>query len=95
METVMKSLNRKDTKRFSLRDAIRSRVSVYLYQVYNEDKGFLGNLDRFTQRRITDENLAKLALVLDSEDPAETCYRDLIREIDTEAETGIFQGCFS
>ena len=86
----MKSLNRKDTKRFSLRDAIRSRVSVYLYQVYNEDKGLLGNLDRFTQRRITDENLAKLALVLDSEDPAETCYRDLIREIDTEAETGIF-----
>ena len=90
METVMKSLIRKDTKRFSLMDAIRSRVSVYLYQVYNEDEGLLGNLDRFTQRRITDENLAKLALVLDSDDPAETCYRDLIREIDTEAETGIY-----
>jgi hypothetical protein len=90
MEIIMKSLNRNDTKRLSLMDTIRSRVSVYLYNAYNEDEGMLGNLDRWTQRRITDENLAKLALVFDSEDPAETCYRDLIREIDAEAETGIY-----
>ena len=90
MELIMKSLNRKETKRLSLMDTIRSRVSVYLYNAYNEDKGLLGNLDRWTKRRITDENLAKLALVFDSEDPAETCYRDLIREIDAEAETGIY-----
>ncbi len=86
----MKSLNRKVTKRFSLRDAIRSRVSVYLYQVYNENEGLLGNLDRWTRQRITDESLAKLALVFDSADSAETCYRGLIREIDTEAESGIY-----
>ena len=29
-------------------------------------------------------------LVLDSSDPAEACYRDLVREIDSEAETGVF-----
>ena len=86
----MKSLNRKDIKRISLRDTIRSRVSVYLYQVYNENEGLLGNLDRWTRQRITDENLAKLALVLDSDDPSETCYRELIREIDTEAESGLY-----
>ena len=86
----MKISNRKDTNRFSLMDAIRSRISAYLYQVYAADDGLLGNLDHWTRRRITEENLAKLALVLDSDDPAETCYRDLIREIDTEAETGIY-----
>ena len=86
----MKILDRKDTNRFSLMDAIRSRISAYLYQVYGEDEGLLGNLDHWTRRRITEENLAKLALVLDSDDPAESCYQDLIREIDTEAETGIY-----
>jgi len=86
----MKILDRKDTNRFSLMEAIRSRISAYLYQVYGEDERLLGNLDHWTRRRITEENLAKLALVLDSDDPAETCYRDLIREIDTEAETGIY-----
>ncbi len=86
----MKILGRKDTNRFSLLDAIRSRISAYLYPLYSKDEGLLGNLDHWTRRRITGENLAKLALVLDSEDPAESCYKDLIREIDTEAETGIY-----
>jgi hypothetical protein len=67
-----------------------ARISAYLYEAYAADEGILGDLDRWTQRRITDENMAKLALVMSSEDPAETCYRDLIREIDTEAETGIY-----
>ena len=83
-------MKRKDIHRYSLPDAIRARVSAYLGQVYVEDEGLLGNLDRWTQRRITGENLAKLELVLKSDDPAEACYRDLIREIDTEAETGIY-----
>ena len=34
--------------------------------------------------------MAKLELVFESDDPAEAGYRDLIREIDTEAQTGIF-----
>jgi hypothetical protein len=58
--------------------------------VYASDSGLLGNLDRWTQRRITEENMVKLALVFQSGDPAEACYRDLIREIDTEAESGIY-----
>lgn len=83
-------MKRKDVHRYSLTDAIRARVAAYLGQVYVEDEGLLGKLDRWTQRRIIEENLAKLTLVLESDDPAETCYRDLIREIDTEAETGIY-----
>jgi len=86
----MKSLNRTSTNRFSLADAIRSRVSTCLYQAYCEDDGLLNDLDRWTQQRVTDKNLTKLALVLDSDDPTEACYQDLIREIDAEAETGIY-----
>jgi hypothetical protein len=76
--------------RFSLADAARARVATYLYQVYATDDGLLGDLDRWTQRRITEENMAKLTLVFESDDPAEACYRDMIREIDTEAESGIY-----
>jgi hypothetical protein len=36
------------------------------------------------------ENLAKIELALDANDPVEYCYQNLIREIDTEAETGIY-----
>ena len=86
----MRSLNRTSTNRFSLADAIRSRVSTCLYQAYCEDDGLLNDLDRWTQQRVTDKNLTKLVLVLDSDDPTEACYQDLIREIDAEAETGIY-----
>jgi len=86
----MNSITGKFSRHFSLAEAIQARVSSYLYQVYAHADGLLGDLDRWSQRRITDENMAKLALVLRSDDPAETCYRDLLREIDTEAESGIF-----
>ena len=86
----MRSLIRTSTKRYSLTDAIRSRVSTCLYQAYCEDDGLLNDLDRWTQQRVTEKNLAKLVRVLDSDDPTETCYQDLIREIDAEAETGIY-----
>jgi hypothetical protein len=86
----MRTVSHSDIPRFSIADAARARIATYLYQVYASDDGLLGDLDRWTQRRITEENMAKLALVFESDDPAEACYRDLIREIDTEAETGIF-----
>jgi len=86
----MRTVSHSDIPRFSMADAARARIATYLYQVYASDDGLLGDLDRWTQRRITEENMAKLALVFESDDPAEACYRDLIREIDTEAETGIF-----
>ena len=86
----MASIRPTNLSRFSIADAARARVATYLYKVYASDNGLLGNLDRWTQRRITEENMAKLALIFESDDPAETCYRDLIRELDTEAETGIY-----
>ena len=86
----MSSANHRDIPKFSIAEAARARVATYLYQVYANEDGLLGDLDRWTQRRITEENMAKLALVFESHDPAEACYRDLIREIDTEAETGIY-----
>jgi hypothetical protein len=86
----MKSLDRNDSNCFSLMDAIRFRITAYLSQLCVEDEGLFANLDHWTQSRIIEENMAKLALVLDSDDPAETSYRDLIREIDAEAETGIY-----
>jgi len=86
----MKTVSHRDIPKFSIADAARARVATYLYQAYASDDGLLGNLDRWTQRRITEENMAKLALVFESDDPAEACYKDLIRELDTEAETGIY-----
>ena len=86
----MASLPPRNLSRFSIADAARARVATYLYKVYASDNGLLGNLDRWTQRQITAENMAKLALVFESDDPAEACYGDLIRELDTEAETGIY-----
>jgi hypothetical protein len=86
----MASIRPTKPSRFSIAEAARARAATYLYKVYASDSGLLGNLDRWTQRRITEENMAKLALVFESDDPAEACYRDLIRELDTEAETGIY-----
>lgn len=77
-------------KRLSLEDAAKRQVAKYLYEVYSHDSGLLGDLDRQTQQRVTAENMAKLELVFDAEDAAEACYSDLIRELDAEAQSGIF-----
>ena len=77
-------------RRRTATDDIQQQVSAYLYDVYTIDSGLLGDLDRWTQRKITDENMAKLALVMSSDDPGEACYRDMIREIDSEAQTGVY-----
>ncbi len=79
-----------ETHSLSLLEAVRGRIAEHLYRAYNDAESLLGNLDRWTQQRITDENLAKVALVLSADDPGEACYRDLVREIDTEAESGIY-----
>ena len=86
----MHKANRKKISSFSLLDVVRARVAAFLYEAYGDSEGLLGHLDHWTQRQITEENMAKLALVLDADDPVETCYRDLIREIDAEAEAGIY-----
>lgn len=86
----MRTALRKENHSHSLLDAVRATIAEQLYRAYRDTSSLLGNLDRWTQQRITDENLAKVALILDADDPAEACYRDLVREIDTEAETGIY-----
>ena len=86
----MNAANTINNTRMSVADVARAEVATYLYGLFANDDGLLANLDRWTQRRITEENMAKLALVFESDDPAEACYRDLIREIDTEAEYGIY-----
>lgn len=69
---------------------IRSDVATYLYDVFTSDGSTLSGLDRWTQHRVMKENMAKIDLVLEAEDPVEHCYQDLIREIDSEAESGIY-----
>lgn len=86
----MLSLIKTDNLKPTLADRIRSDVTSYLYEAFSREESPLSNLDRWTQRRITSENLAKVALVLESDDSVEHCYENLIREVDTEAEAGVF-----
>lgn len=69
---------------------VREAISAYLYDLFSAEEGWPARLDRWTQKRIAEENLAKAALVFEAEDPREHCYQNLIREIDTEAEMGIY-----
>lgn len=70
--------------------AIRAAVTAYLADRFGSNDSSMSRLDRWSQQRIASENHAKLALVLDAADPLEHCYQDLIREIDAEAEAGIY-----
>ena len=69
---------------------IRSDAAAYLYEQFTAEDGALGRLDRWTQRRVTEENLAKITRVLESDDPIELCYQNLAQEIDAEAQSGIY-----
>ena len=77
------------TRSFTIADAAQARVTEYLDEAL-AGGSLLGDLNPWTQRLIRNEMMAKVALVFEAEDPAESCYRDLIREIDTEAELGIY-----
>jgi hypothetical protein len=61
-----------------------------LRSIFFDKDSLLSELDRWTQALIENDNMAKLELVFEADDPAEACYRDLIREIDTEAQSGIY-----
>jgi hypothetical protein len=69
---------------------IRSDVANYLHDAFSSEDGALAWMDRWTEQRVIDQNMAKIGLVLEADDPVEYCYQNLIREIDTEAETGIY-----
>ncbi len=86
MLTLMNSVNKKRTQA----EVIRSDVTAYLYDAFTREDSPMARLDRWTQRRVSRENLAKLELVLEANDPVEHCYQNLVREIAFEAETGVF-----
>jgi len=79
-----------DTHRYARSQAIHAEVSGILYEAFSAENGLLANVDRWTQRRVTLENLAKIELAHAAGDAVEYCYQNLIREIDSEARTGIF-----
>ena len=79
-----------DTKRYSRFEAIHAAVSRFLYEAFSTEGGLLSNVDRWTQRKVTLENLTKIELAHAADDPVEYCYQNLIREIDSEARTGMF-----
>jgi len=86
----MLNLYGKHSKRYPIEEAIRNAVSKHLYDAFCGADGEFGDVDKWTQRQIHAENMAKVELVLEADDSAEHCYQDLIREIDIEAENGIY-----
>jgi len=86
----MNSPGCKDTKAYPIEEAIRIGVSKHLYEAFVMDNDGIGKVDKWTQNRVRNENLAKVALLFESDDPAEHCYQNLVREIDVEAENGIY-----
>ena len=86
----MLNLVNDDSKRYSLIEAIRADVSARMYEAFSAEDGVLSNLDRWTQRKVAFENLAKIDLTLEARDPVEYCHQNLIRELDSEAEYGIY-----
>ena len=79
-----------DAGRYARSEAVHAEVSSVLYEAFTAENGHLSNVDRWTQRKVTLENLTKIELAHAAGDPVEYCYQNLIREIDSEAQTGIF-----
>ena len=73
-----------------LLDDATNRVRKYFEELFDPERGILGHVNPWTRRRIIKDNLGKIALVQADIEPIEACYRDLIREIDTEASRGIY-----
>lgn len=69
---------------------IRSAISRYLTERFETDQSFRPASASTQRWRISLENYAKLALALEAEDAVEHCLQNLIREIDKEAESGIW-----
>jgi len=86
----MLSLVPNNSNRYSLFESIHAAASRFLYDAFTGDDGLLSNVDRWTQRRVTMENRTKIELAHASDDPVEHCYQNLIREVDAEAQSGIF-----
>ena len=65
-------------------------VAALINDHFDGSNGLVARLDRWTRQCIAVENQAKLAQILKSSDPVEACIASLIREIDREAEFGVY-----
>jgi hypothetical protein len=88
-ETAVTINNRQEPETRARADGLRRSVRQYIAAGVSDPDGVLGNLDRWSQRRVAAENIGKIDLMLESEDPVEHCFQNLIREIDSEAEMGV------
>jgi len=59
------------SNRYSRSEAIHAEVSRFLYEAFSAEGGLLSNVDRWTQRRVTLENLTKIELAHAADDPVE------------------------
>jgi hypothetical protein len=69
---------------------IQASVIAYLDDRFQDDESGLARLDRWSIDRVMRQNRAKAALVEEAHDPREHCVQNLIREIDAEAQVGVF-----
>ena len=56
----MRPANHDGPQRYGLPEAIRATIAEYLYAAFDNSDALIANLDRWTQQRIADENLAKV-----------------------------------
>lgn len=85
----MNAILRSETRSHTLDQLVIDAVTTMLSEQIADTSSSIGGMDRWTQQRIVAEITEKTHRVLDSADPVEHCYRNLIREIDLEAETGV------
>jgi hypothetical protein len=69
----MINIDRKISRLYPIEEAIRNAVSNHLYDAFVMNDDGIGNLDKWTQTTVRNENMAKVALLLESDDPAEHC----------------------
>ncbi len=70
--------------------ALRNDVAAYLDEAFAGGRAGDSYPDRWTQHRIIADSTDKLEQINSSDDPVACCYGYLVREIDTEAESGIY-----
>jgi hypothetical protein len=85
----MNAMFKSQTQSTTLDQLVIEAVTTMLFEQVADESSPIGGLDRWTQQRIVAEITDKTNRVLQSADPVEHCYRNLIREIDREAEMGV------
>lgn len=85
----MNAMRKSQSHSNALDNLVIEAVTKMLFEQLADESSPIGGLDRWTQRRIVADITEKTNRVLTSPDPVEHCYRNLIREIDREAEMGV------